>query len=104
MTLRACLVPGCPVLVKSGRCPEHRRQLEQARGSAAARGYDAEFERAKRSPAYVNATRCATCGEPFTHDNPKTAGHVTAIREGGRGSGIKPECRRCNFGWRRTGS
>jgi 5-methylcytosine-specific restriction enzyme A len=29
----------CPNLVESGRCPDHQRQVEQRRGSSAARGY-----------------------------------------------------------------
>jgi hypothetical protein len=56
------------------------------------------------APEYLAATTCATCGERFTEANPKTAGHVQALRRGGRGSGIKPECRRCNYGWQASGS
>lgn len=104
MTLRVCSVSGCPELQRETKCPTHRREAEQRRGSRQARGYDANFERDKQRPGYANATRCETCGQPFTTENPKTAGHRIAIREGGKGSGIKPECRRCNYGWRRTNS
>ncbi len=40
----SCAVPGCPNLVDSGRCTAHRRQVEQHRGSAAARGYDSRWQ------------------------------------------------------------
>jgi hypothetical protein len=95
-----CLEPGCPELVTSGRCFTHRRQREIARGSRQQRGYDAKHDRAKRDPDYLAATVCLTCERPFTPDNPKTAGHLVDIRSGGRESGIFPQCRRCNYGWR----
>jgi 5-methylcytosine-specific restriction protein A len=38
--MRCCLQPGCPVLVRSGRCPTHTRQADQGtRGTAQRRGY-----------------------------------------------------------------
>jgi 5-methylcytosine-specific restriction protein A len=42
--LRPC-GPHCPVLVRSGRCAEHRRAAEQRRGSASRRGYGRFWER-----------------------------------------------------------
>jgi 5-methylcytosine-specific restriction enzyme A len=36
-----CLEPGCPTLVERGRCPACD---QQRRGSAAARGYDADWQ------------------------------------------------------------
>lgn len=104
MAKKVCAEPGCPVLTDTTRCPDHTRARDKARGTRQARGYDAEYDKQKRAPAFANATHCATCGKPFTPDNPKTAGHVIAIRDGGQGAPIKPECRRCNYGWRRTGS
>lgn len=101
--MRVCLETGCPRTTKRTRCDEHERARDKARGTRQERGYDAEFERAKRDPAYVAATHCVSCDEPFTASNPKTAGHSTALRKGGQGSAIVPQCRRCNYGWRRTG-
>lgn len=47
-----CSQPGCPArAVTHGRCQAHQRQREQARGSAAARGYDARWRR--ESKAYL---------------------------------------------------
>jgi hypothetical protein len=40
--LKGCSHPGgCPELVESGLCPEHRRQQDQARGTRQSRGMDA---------------------------------------------------------------
>lgn len=99
--MRVCI--DCPKLTTKTRCPDCERAKDRARGTASERGYDADFERAKRQPEYVNATHCAECGEPFTATNPKTGGHSVPLREGGKGSKILPHCRRCNYGWRRTG-
>jgi hypothetical protein len=100
-----CSDPDCPELHQGpGRCPECRAAHEKQRPSKRERGYDLTYERAARDPTYRAATHCVTCGQPFTPDNPKTRGHSIAIRDGGEGSPILPECRRCNYGWRRTGS
>lgn len=37
--LKPCVVNGCPELTEGGRCPTHRTQVEQRRGSAFYRGY-----------------------------------------------------------------
>jgi hypothetical protein len=103
MTVRVCLESGCPTLTRGTRCRDHERAKDKARGTRQERGYDATFEAQLKAPGYVNATHCAECGGPFTQDNPKTGGHSVAIRNGGRGSRILPHCRRCNYGWSRTG-
>lgn len=109
MAARVCSRPGCPTLTapgaRGGRCSTHQREADKARGTRAERGYGPDFEQLKQDPEYVNANLCETCGVEFTEDNPKTAGHRQSVRAGGDfTSGIKPECRRCNYGWRRTGS
>ena len=103
MARRPCAEPGCPTIADQTYCPEHARAKDKARGRRQARGYDAAYERAKQTPEYVTATHCASCGEPFTADNPKTGGHSVPIRNGGHGSLVLPQCRRCNYGWRKTG-
>lgn len=45
--LRPCLSPGCPVRSPASRCPAHSTQREQQRGTAKARGYGAEWRRAR---------------------------------------------------------
>jgi hypothetical protein len=105
MTVRYRKCLDCPAIsdqIRSGRCPDCARKYEKQRGTKRERGYGAEFDKAKRDPAYRAATHCTNCGVAFTEGNPKTAGHVVAIREGG-GDQITPTCRRCNYGWRKTG-
>lgn len=45
--MRPCLTPRCPALVqgRGGRCPQHAKEHERARGSRHARGYDAAWTR-----------------------------------------------------------
>lgn len=38
--MRPCAQPGCPTLVQKGRCAQHERQQDRARGTAQERGYD----------------------------------------------------------------
>lgn len=47
---RPCRYPGCPNLCKSGTyCPEHSAgSPDRLRGSAAERGYDAKWRRARK--------------------------------------------------------
>ncbi len=84
-------------------CPAHAREYEEARGTKAQRGYDAAFQRASRE-AKASATHCAECGALFTPSNPATGGHSRAVRHGGSAHhGVVAQCRRCNYGWKRTG-
>lgn len=46
---RTCPVPGCPALTTGGRCPTHRRQTEQARGTRQQRGYDTTHQQLRAS-------------------------------------------------------
>jgi len=85
------------------RCPTHALAYERARGSAARRGYGARHRHATRH-ATEGATNCTSCGEAFTPANPATGGHRRALRHGGTlAHGIEAQCRRCNYGWRRSG-
>lgn len=101
--VRVCIESGCPRLTRKTRCAECERAKDKARGSSSARWYDYNFEQAKLLPDYLNATHCAECGEAFSADNPKTGGHSVALRRGGKGSKIVPHCRRCNYGWTKSG-
>lgn len=94
----------CTEVIHSGsRCPTHARAYEVARGLPAQRGYGREHRRAT-ARAVRGATHCPKCGSPFTKDNPATGGHVVARRRGGDvAQGIEAQCRRCNYGWRKTG-
>lgn len=59
--LRVCTTPGCGELVSKGRCPECERKATQQRGSARARGYDAQWERTRAD--YLQAHPYCECDE-----------------------------------------
>lgn len=73
--MRVCAEPGCPELSDKPRCPAHRRQAEQARGTRQQRGYDRRHERHRAAWAPKVATgtvQCARCGKTI---NPGQAWH-----------------------------
>lgn len=62
---RPCTKPGCPALVRGGgRCPEHQQQAQrtdqQRRGTAAQRGYDGRWRKARES-YLLEHPLCAPC-------------------------------------------
>ena len=75
--LKPCGVKGggCPELVIEGLCPEHSRQNESYRGSAASRGYDSHWSKVFR-PAFFAALIAAgvtpVCGAALP-DGPSMA-------------------------------
>lgn len=90
--LKTCTTCG-RTIAGGTRCSRHARPKRQDRG------YDAEYERALKRPQFLAATHCLTCDEPFTPDNPRTGGHVRALRRGGTtADGIFPQCAHCNYG------
>lgn len=100
---RVCREDGCGEPTTSTRCTARQRKHEAERGSAAQRGYGHAHRKATAA-AKANATHCTRCGTPFTPDNPATGGHRVAVRHGGTShDGIEAQCRRCNYGWRKSG-
>lgn len=84
-------------------CEVHAKEYEAERGTNKERGYDSRFRKASNE-AKAKATHCSECGTRFTPANPATGGHSRAVRRGGStDDGIVAQCRRCNYGWRRTG-
>jgi 5-methylcytosine-specific restriction enzyme A len=67
--MRVCNVPGCPRLVKAGRCPEHQkaydqqryRQDNERRGNAHARGYGSRW--VKWRAGVIAEFRLIWCGD-----------------------------------------
>lgn len=56
-----CPQPGCHVLVSGkGRCDKHRTDANQARGTAASRGYGSRWRKARRAFLSENPL-CKTC-------------------------------------------
>jgi len=106
MPLKPCI--DCGTITNGTRCAACSSKKSKARdaerGTRHERGYDADYEAAKRDPAFVAATHCARCRRPFTPANRKTAGHKLALRKDRTSKAIEPQCEDCNYGWRRTGA
>ena len=92
--VKVCLEPCCPTLTDQRRCTQHQRAADKARGTKRERGYDAEFQRIRRSIVKKikagEIVRCWRCGVrlglSFHLDH-------NAARDGYRG----PACAACNL-------
>ena len=92
-----CLASGCPnPAVRGGRCEEHakqyRAQSDQARPSAAERGYDAKWRRV-RAQFLRHHPECAVCGAEAT-----VVDHVVPLSQGGthEWANLQPLCVACH--------
>ncbi|MFI2612065.1 holin [Kitasatospora sp. NPDC018619] len=94
-----CSQPGCPEYTDRGRCPDHRREAEQRRGSARQRGYDREHEQFRaavlaRDPVCVLCHRAPSVHadhHPFSRRDLVAAGQDANDPTRGRGL-----CQRCH--------
>lgn len=63
-SLKVCTTPRCPTLSTGGKCPTCKTSAEQARGSAAQRGYGAAWQRTRstylRDHPHCECDACAT--------------------------------------------
>lgn len=59
--MKVCSVSGCPVLVPRGRCDEHRRQADTARGTASQRGYSSTEHVRFRAAVLRRDPMCVLC-------------------------------------------
>jgi 5-methylcytosine-specific restriction protein A len=59
--LKVCSKSGCPELVESGRCVEHRRLDDRARGTASERGYNSAGHRRFRRAVLLRDPICVSC-------------------------------------------
>lgn len=95
--LRPCSVPGCPnQATHGGKCAAHyaarQREIDQDRPTAAARGYDADWQKIRR--AFLKRhSWCARCGKRAT-----VVHHIRRIREGGTSvwSNLEALCKACH--------
>ena len=92
-----CLASGCPnPAVRGGRCEKHaqkyRQQSDQARPSAAERGYDAKWRRV-RAQFLRKHPECGVCGAEAT-----VVDHVLPLSQGGTNewANLQPLCVRCH--------
>jgi 5-methylcytosine-specific restriction enzyme A len=68
--MKPCAKTGCPELVTKGRyCARHRQAVEQARGTATARGYSKQWSRysARRLAQHPFCTMCGRLAEVTDH-------------------------------------
>lgn len=94
--MRICAEPGCPELTKTTRCVTHTRARDAARGRRQARGYDRDYDRARRSyqrrmdaGERFTCWRCAELGQPHLVDPDRWhLGHAIGDRATIRG----PQC------------
>lgn len=99
MAKRVCIEPCCPILVdagaRGGRCPAHRREAQQERGTARSLGYGWPHRQERaRWQARIEAgerVSCARCHQPIAPGEPWHLDH-TADRRGYLG----PSHARCN--------
>jgi 5-methylcytosine-specific restriction enzyme A len=102
VTLRVCL--DCGALSEQSRCLAHRRGKEQARGSAAARGYDARYRRLRKAVIEAHVARfgwtCPGFNRPAHPVAPEglTADHVQPLSRGGESTraNLAGLCLSCN--------
>lgn len=101
MAWRVCTQHGCHEIVdaaaRDGRCDQHRKDRDRARGTRQQRGYDAHHDQERaRYQSYMNAGVRYTCwrpgcGKPIDPTN-WHLGHDDTDRSRYRG----PECPSCN--------
>jgi 5-methylcytosine-specific restriction protein A len=111
LPLRPCPAPHCGVYTRAKHCPRHRRQREQARGSAASRGYDATWAVVSRrwlsqfpwcgqrqdGQLHVEHSRCAQRGQWV---KATVTDHIQSLRDGGArldAANFQSLCRACNI-------
>lgn len=91
--LKPCRHPGCAALATSGYCPAHpRRVMRDRRPSAAARGYNGEWQTI-RAIVLAEEPCCRKCGEPSS-----MVDHITPLRQGGTHAreNLQALCRSCH--------
>lgn len=93
--LRVCSVPRCPEYTRNGKCEKHRREAEQARGSARDRGYDRDHERLFRRPVLQRDPTCVCTDEHHGHGTPcgqpsRHADHHPHSRRDLQAQGLNP--------------
>ncbi len=94
MARRPCITPGCNRLAAPGkpRCPGCNQVRERRRGTRQQRGYDADYDRARRDLHLEQGPPCHWgCGRVAT-----TADHSPPMAQAGPHTRLVPACSTCN--------
>jgi 5-methylcytosine-specific restriction protein A len=84
--LRPCAVPGCPELVRAGRCEQHQREEQKRRDTKtdeARAFYNSRRWRNYRAAYLRKHPLCATCEAAGQVTPARIVDHVTPMSEGG---------------------
>jgi 5-methylcytosine-specific restriction protein A len=83
--LRSCRKSGCATLVQSGYCIEHaasqRKVYDQQRGTAAARGYDGDWEKVRIAALERDKYLCLHCLAKGIATPAKDVDHIRSISQ-----------------------
>jgi 5-methylcytosine-specific restriction enzyme A len=83
--LRPCRKPGCPALVGSGYCDDHTdlsKQADRYRGTAASRGYDADWRRVRLQALKRDNYLCVHCLAAGRVTSAFDVDHIIALCDG----------------------
>ncbi len=86
MALKVCTTTGCPTLTSGGRCGDHKRQANLARGTAAEQGYGP----AHRAFRAIVLQRDPTCTMPGCNQPSTDADHWPIDRRDLVAQGLDP--------------
>lgn len=96
---RACNSVGCAEIVRDGhsRCPAHRREREQRRGSSSQRGYGSAWREIRDRFIRENPL-CIFCQAEGRIVPATDVDHIIAKRDGGRDewSNLRSLCHACH--------
>lgn len=99
---KLCGHPGCPTLVRGGRCEAHQRQAwkaqDAARESSSARGYDRTWRRL-RSQVLTSEPLCRHCLAQGHVTPACEVDHIVPMAHGGARLdpvNLQPLCRTCH--------
>jgi hypothetical protein len=100
--MRVCSMPNCPALIpKAGRCVDHERIQQRARGTTTQRGYGSQHQklRAEWKPVVESGRAiCARCGQPILVGQPWDLGHNDNDRDKYNGPEHANTCNRSAAG------
>jgi len=96
--LKPCPAPGCPELVRKGRCSKHEaarhRAIDEQRGSSSERGYDVHWQRIRAQFLRLHPL-CIQCGEEGRVQAAAVVDHILPLSEGGTNehANLRPYCK-----------